>query len=226
MFRSKMTIGERIEDLSVIEDIDEMLIEGSSCGDVARFIHDGLEELTDVKLGSLQGALDERRKKLRKSLVPVEEQPAVCYPPSGGNTRRIGRLASNQYQRVRKGIDRMIELECSYLAARDRLDMILDKEQDAGFPFEMTGREFVVLGKLLELHGKEHDRVRAAMGDGPAHEKLDLKGYSEETAQVLSNPASRRRVVSIVERLKLVRGGRDIPMSDEEAESEAQASGE
>lgn len=205
---------ERIKELSVAEDIDEMLIEGSSCGDVVKFIQEGLEEMTDVSFRSLKETLINYRKELRKSVVPIDEarphQPSMEYP-TGGNTRRIGKLARNQYQRVCNGIDRMIELESSYLAARDRLDDILDKEHDAGFPFEMTGREFMVLGKLLELHGKEHDRVRAIAGDGVSHEKLDLKGYSEETAQVLSDPASRRRVVSIIERLKLVKGGRDIP---------------
>jgi len=208
-FSSRLTVADRIEELSVIDDIDEMLIEGSSCDSVARFIHSGLEELTDVSFDTLKARLNERRNKLRKSIVSQGERPAAMVP---AKTRRLGRLARTQYDRMCQGVDRMIELECAYLAARDRLDFILDKEQDVGFPFEMTGREFLVLVKLLEQHGKEADRVRAIMGDGNmSHEKLDLKGYSEETAKVLSNPASRRRVVSIVERLKLVKGGRELP---------------
>jgi hypothetical protein len=229
-FTSKPSVAERIEELRSIEDIDAMLLEGSSCRDVAKFIQQALEELTEVDINTIEQRLKERRRRLREEaeadaavLRPVEddeeepERPAAIVPDDGG--RRMGRMASAQYDRVRKGIERMLELECAYLAARDRLDFILDKEQSVGFPFEMTGREFLVLGKLLELHGKEDDRVRAIMGQGHAHEALDLKGYSEQTAKVLANPASRRRVVSIVERLKLIKGGRDIPDTPELAEA-------
>lgn len=219
-FTSKPTVAERIGELRSIEDIDEMLLEGSSCGDVAKFIQLALEELEDVKQQSLVQRLKERRSRLREESEHVAEH--LVEEEGGGREaaivpakdRRMGKLATAQYDRVRRGIERMLELECIYLASRDRVDSILDKEEDVGFPFEMTGREILVLGKLLELHGKEDDRIRAIMGSGLSHEKLEIKGYSKETAKVLSKPDSRRRLVSIVERLRLVKGGRDIPELD------------
>jgi len=221
-FTSKPTVAERIGELRSIEDIDDMLMEGSSCVDVAKFIQQALEELEDVKTQTLVRRLKERRVSLQESIEEAEEDEEAKEDDGGAREaaivhvgcRRVGKLATSQYDRVRKGIERLLELECAYLAARDRVDLILDKEQDTGFPFEMTGREFLVLGKLLELHGKEDERIRAIMGSGLSHEKLDIKGYSKETARVLAKPASRRRVVSIIERMKLIKGGRDIPDLD------------
>ena len=224
-FPSKQSVADRIAALRSIDDIDEMLLEGSSCGDVAKLIQLGLEELLDVSHDTLARMLRERRSGLQERAKKQQEEggrEAAIVPVTG---RIAGKLARNQYDRIRKGIERMIELECVYLAARDRVDGLFVKEQELGFPFEMTGREILVLAKLLEQHRKEDEFVRAIMGDGLSHEKLDLRGYSEETARVLSKPDSRRRVVSIVERLKRVHGGRDIPELSE-TDPVAEASGE
>lgn len=223
-FESKQSVAARIAALRSIDDIDEMLLEGSSCGDVAKCIQKGLEELLDVSHDTLERTLVERRLQLQERAKQQEEdggREAAIVPVTG---RISGKLARNQYDRIRKGIERLLELECVYLAARDRVDALILKEQELGYPFEMTGREILVLVKLLEQHGKEEDRVRAIMDQGFSHEKLDLKGYSEETARVLAKPDSRRRVVSIVERLKRVHGGRDIPELSEPEPAAAEMS--
>jgi hypothetical protein len=215
---SHVTVAERIEDLPVINDIDEMLLEGVSSGDVAKFIKLGLEELLDVKESTLNTELKRRRSRLREQpqpqVVDENERLAAVVPPG---RRKPALLSRSKYVRISKAMDRMIELEALYLAQRDRLDYLIEKEIDLGFPFEMTGREFLVAAKFLELHGKEERELLKLTNDGPAHEKLDIRGYSEETARTLRKPDSRRRVVSIVERLKRVKGGVDIPELPEAA---------
>lgn len=219
-FRSvtRMTVAEKIEDLSIIGEIDQMLLDGINCKDVTNFIQLGLEELTDVKPMVLQKELRLRRARLRKKAeeseselgsdqVMFDERPAAVIPNEG---RAPVVLAHNRYMKITKGMDRLIELEALYLAQRDRLDSLVRKEKELGFPFEITGREFLVAAKFLELHGKE-ERALQALDSGLSNDMLDIRGYSEETAEVLSKPDSRRRVISIVERLKRLKGGKGIP---------------
>lgn len=207
---SRLTIAQRLTELSVIDDVDDMLRDGISVGDVAKFIQLGLEELTDVKQNTLAKVLGQRRKAIMEALPsqPVDPRLAAIIPTEG---RRVAVLSRNQYMQTVKAMDRLIELEALYLAQRDRLDTIITKEIELGFPFEMTDRTVLTAAKLLELHGKQEKELLDRIGDGPSHEKLDLKGYSEETAATLRKPDSRRRVVSIVERLKRVKGGVTIP---------------
>jgi len=206
---SKLTVGQRLSELRVIDDVDDMLRDGLSAGDVAKFIQLGLEELTDVKPGTLAAALSSRRKKeLGVKPQPIDPRLAAVIPERG---RRVAVIARNSYNKAVMGMDRLIELEALYLAQRDRLDSIIEKEQELGFPFEMTDRTILAAAKILEIHGKLEKDMFDSMNEGPAHEKLSLDGYTKETADVLSKPDSRRRVVSIVERLKRVKGGVEIP---------------
>jgi hypothetical protein len=208
---SSLTISQRLNELSIIDDVDEMLREGVSTGDVAKFIQLGLEELIDVKAGSLGDALARRRKTIMEVHPSPLIDPRLAAIMPVGAARRVACLSRNQYVKTNQGMDRLIELEALYLAQRDRLDNIITKENELGFPFEMTDRTMLTAAKLIELHGNQEKAIFDRLGDGPSHEKLDLKGYSEETAETLQKPDSRRRVVSIVERLKRVKGGRDIP---------------
>ena len=207
---SRLTIAQRLSELSIIDDIDDMLRDGVSTGDVAKFVQLGLEELTDVKPNTLGKVLGQRRKAIMdvQPKPPVDPRLASIIPAEG---RRVAVLSRNQYTQVNKAMDRLIEFEALYLAQRDRLDTIITKEIELGFPFEMTDRTVLTAAKLLELHGKQEKELLERLGDGPSHEKLDLKGYSKETAATLQKADSRRRVVSIVERLKRVKGGVDIP---------------
>lgn len=205
----KLTIAQRLSELSVIGDIDDMLRDGVSCADVAKFIQLGLEELTDVKAVSLQNVLAKRRDDLVvESQVVLDPRLAEILPDTG---RMPTYLARRQYVTQHKMMDRLIEMEALYLAQRDRLDAIIHKEIELGFPFEMTDRSMLTAAKMLELHGKLETEILGRVGDGAVNEKLDLKGYSEETARTLRKPDSRRRVISIVERLKRVKGGVEIP---------------
>lgn len=202
-------IYERLAELPMIGDIDDMLREGMSSPDVCKFIQLGLDRLTDVKEKTLCKYLRDRRKKVLESKSMEFNERLAAIVPSRG--RKVSNLSCGQYNRVQKGMDRLIELESIYLAQRDRLDAIIEKENDLGFPFEMTDRSILTAVKILEEHAKQEDMMFRRVDEGPSHEKLDIKGYSKETAEVLQKPDSRRRVISIVERLKRVKGGKEIP---------------
>jgi hypothetical protein len=181
MSGKKLTVRERLVRLTAIDDVDEMLLEGMSARDVAKFIQLGLAELTDVKEQTLVNELGK-------------------YNIFG--CRRPGVMARDQYRTQRQGIDRMIELESLYLAQRDRVDALMLQEQTEGELCAVTDRAVVAAAKLLEQHCREEQQLLDRAQGGPAHEKLEIHGYSEETAEVLAKPDSRRRVISIVERLR------------------------
>jgi len=205
-----LTVAQRLSELNVIEDIDEMLVDGVSTGDVAKFIQLGLEELVDVKFSTLTNVLAKRRREVldAKPEVVVNERLAAIVPTKG---RKPAFLARDQYNKQSMLLDQLIEAQSVYLAQRDRLDWIIQKEQDLGFPFEMTDRTVLTVLKALETYGKIEKELFERLGSGPAHEKLSIEGYSKETSETLQKPDSRRRVVSIIERLKRVKGGAEIP---------------
>ena len=116
----------------------------------------------------------------------------------------LASLAKTMYRRMTRGLDELIELQSMYLSQRDRIGWLMKLEQDSGIPLEPVsdemdkGRKMLVdLAKIRsELQGG-HSQVGGA--------SLDVQGYSRETVAVLSRPESRRRIVSIVERLTRLR---------------------
>jgi len=199
----RVSIAMRLGELSNIEDIDDMLQEGVSSRDVARFIQDILECLTDVTVEALTKVITERRKKVVEPVngeVILDDRLAAIVPSKG---RRPGTIAKSVYGKQRKTMDRMIELECLYLAQRDRIDLIIGKENELGVPFDITDRNILSAARLVEMHGKEErEAIKALGGAGQGEGKIDVGEYSEKTAEVLKKPDARRRVVSIVERIK------------------------
>lgn len=218
MSGKKLTVRERLVRLTAIDDVDEMLLEGMSARDVAKFIQLGLAELTDVKEQTLVNELGKYNKTLEGRLSPSQKEAfAEMVPENIFGCRRPGVMARDQYRTQRQGIDRMIELESLYLAQRDRVDALMLQEQTEGELCAVTDRAVVAAAKLLEQHCREEQQLLDRAQGGPAHEKLEIHGYSEETAEVLAKPDSRRRVISIVERLRRVRGSRQIPELPEAA---------
>ncbi len=74
--------------------------------------------------------------------------------------RRISAVSRAQYLAVKAGVDRLIELESMYLAQRDRIDAIIEKEQELGYPFEMTDRSMIT--------GSQDSRRAREAGEGVA----------------------------------------------------------
>jgi hypothetical protein len=210
----KLTIAQRLSELSIIDDIDEMLRDGVSTGDVAKFIQLGLEELLDVKVKTLGKVLGQRRKDILvvRSNVMLDDRLAAIMP---AKCRPSACLSRNQYDSQQKLLDRLIEAQAVYLFQRDRMDWIGKQEQVLGFPFEMTDRSVMTALKALEIYGKAEKELLERVGSGLSHPKLDIKGYSKETSEVLRRPDSRRRVISLVERLKTIGGPKEIPKLDD-----------
>jgi hypothetical protein len=204
-----VTVADRLGDLKSISDIDDMLIEGSSAPDVAKFIHIGLKRLEDVPEVTLVDALKARRTALREE--QDEDFPARNISEDSTRARAPGKLARSVYFQMRRQMDEMIELECLFLSLRDRIDALVEKEAELGVPFEHTHREYLAAAKLL----REYREARIAMeGHGGMDEvslKLSVRGYSQRTRAVLAKPEARRRVFSVIERLSRIAGGRDIP---------------
>jgi hypothetical protein len=109
----------------------------------------------------------------------------------------------------------MVELEALYLAKRDRIDRWMELESEVGAFSDRLGSEIVNAAKVLGQHFSIAQELGLVEAGDSLKMTLDFKHYSKSTAEVLSKPESRHRVISIVERLakhakaELVTGAED-----------------
>jgi len=226
--RASKQIQKLIEDLPFLVEIDKMLIEGTPATAVAQYIQVDRGELTDVKPASLVNELRDRRSKLQNTttwwgIPPLENEEDDLLATI--NYRRApttpGRLARTVYERTEGGVKDMLELESIYLAQRDRCDRLMELESITGMFGDITTN---ALDSAAEMLWKRI-QARAKMGEGAADSvevNLSVKNYSENTVKVLSNPESRRRILSLLERL--VRYGKNaslqLPMPQPQTDKE------
>ncbi len=100
--------------------------------------------------------------------------------------------------------DELTELTKLYELQKARIETQIARELRVGELDKDTLRELELSVRILASRFQVRKDL-GLVGDraaGKARAILDLRGYSEETARVLSRPDSRRRVVSIVERIK------------------------
>lgn len=204
------SVSEQIADLGCIEEVNELLREGTSPGDVAKFLQHTLGELTEFTERTLTDALRKHRANLppepaAQMYSPAEEAPTTPRAPST--------LARGAYMRQSRGIDSLIELESLYLSCRDRIGWLMELEQQprgsgehvAIRPIEKMHLEFQAAKDII----KEHARLQADLGL-TTHDRfkitLDVQGmrskFGASIASVLSDPESRHRVLSLLDRLK------------------------
>lgn len=125
----------------------------------------------------------------------------------GGRVGEVGQMlpsviAKKIYERhVERGIDELVEVEALYIAQRHRIDRLTRLEAEKGGYIDNLNREFAVAHAMLGLRIEMKKTLGLTDGDQKFREQLDIKGYSEKTQQTLSNPESRHRVVSLVEKL-------------------------
>lgn len=206
----RIPLAQRISDLPIVSDVDEMLREGLSAPDVAKHIQETFELLVDVSPDVLRKALSERRKNLPAPEPSPEEWPAAYSPPveqvvnNPEGARRPGVIAKSQYRRATRGIDAMLETESLYLAQRDRLDRLIASENTTGEPYEEMPREMGVALEMLKTHAKFQEQF------GPAIDRMRLSldiqggaatGLGQKIASVMQDPESRHKVLSMVKRL-------------------------
>lgn len=212
MIRNKPTTAELVQDLGRIKDIDAMLQEGMSATDVADFIQDTLGEIRHVDRVSLANILRERSKSLPPPEMTAEEFPAAACPAAHSDTddypeppRRPGKIARSQYKKAKRGVDELLELESLYIAQRDRIDWLMGLEATENIPMPTLTDEISAARKILV----DMADVRQKAGPSMARMGITLEigtnpGAAMQSSinSVMSNPSSRHRVLTLVEKFK------------------------
>lgn len=104
-------------------------------------------------------------------------------------------------------LDEIHELTDIYRIQRQRIDRLVEQEL-SGTPIPYLHKEIDVATKLLVANY----RIKEAKGMVPPTQedlmaKVQFKNYSQQTVEVLSNPESRHRIMSLLERV--TRYGKD-----------------
>jgi hypothetical protein len=184
--RNKPTVTEELSDLSRIDEIDEMLIDGTAPTDVARFIQGTLGHLKKVNEDSLVKAL--RHRKAAKAQI-LESTTAAAQTAS---------MVSSKYAKAVAGLDHLIELESMYLLMKQRISRSTKLEEDGEY-LENLYRDFNCAKDIVVDHAK----LMTQMGLG--NRVVETEGssvMSERISKVLERPESRRKILSVIEQLR------------------------
>lgn len=202
----RKSLIDRFQQIPEAEELKEMLLGGASISETADILQNGWGHFRENTRNTIASMLYTYRKKLRDAggeLPPQEDNRRESL-----SRRAITKVVRRRYDKVIASIDKMIELEALYLVQRDRLEWLLEEEQKAGVPYANMSRDFVAATNTLLAHLK----CESAVISVPEEEKIaavSFDRYSENTAKALANPESRRRVVSILERIQ--RNARSVP---------------
>lgn len=210
---TKPTVLQRIANLPFAEVVDTMLLEGTSASSVAQFIQDDKGELADVPRKTLANALSRRKRERQEEIANYgDDDGEVDWFNTSGTSRSSApvdegpklptNIARAAYKRIKGGINEVIELESLYLAQRDRIDRLIQKEHDVRAFSELTNQEIRVAADLLIKRVSVKEKMGVLDGESAKGDVRDFEGYSKDTAEVLSNSKSRHRVVSLIDRLK------------------------
>ena len=209
--RVKNKLGKQIEDLPFLDEIDQKLLDNVPLVSVVAFIQKDMGELTNVSPNSLSNALSARRKQIQGTAtwfsadsVDGDDNEMVDELMTRINYRRKpvtpSRASSTIAEREEAGIIDMLELEALYLAQRDRCDRLMELETICGAFGEMTTKAIdsaaEILWKRIQARGKLNEGEYTGVDVN-----LNIRNYSRETMEVLSNPESRHRILSLVERV-------------------------
>lgn len=215
----RVTLDEKISTLPIVDEVDEMLRDGLSSPDIAKYIQGTFELLTEVSPNEMRKALNKRRKALPPPPPDPQEWPAAHSPEEALDTARTpGKLSQAQYRRAVRGIDTLLETESLYLAQRDRIDRMMTSESTNGEHYEGMPKEMDVALEMLKTHAKMQEQF------GPSIERMRLSleiqsgtatGAGQRVAEAMQNPESRHKVLSFFQRLSKVA---KLPVIDGEAE--------
>lgn len=228
----KNSIGLLIEKLSFLGNVDTMLLEGVSSADVAKYIQEEMGALADLDPKSLSNALRVRKKQREDTARSYAGSSRLPDPDDDDDdddsgigddsevkveepkVQKPSALAKSIYARAKGGIKDLLELEAMYLTQRDRIDRMVDLEHSRGIFAKDVGAEIMYAGQLIMMRVKtKHDLGLDDTSDTPM---IDMRRYSEETVAVLSNPESRHRVMSLLQRLARLGKLKDAASEDEQ----------
>jgi hypothetical protein len=204
-----LTLRKRLESLGRLEEIDQLLSEGAELEWVSKYIQTTLGLLSNIEPKVLAEALEDRRRSLVRTVNLQEVWPASQSMEEDTlgqrRARPPGKLSSIQYQRATRGMDLLLETESLYIAQRDRIDWLMGEEANTGIVNENMPREFQAANNTLVAYAK----FWSEFGDtlGKMRKSMSVQGVEADTAlgrkiaDVLKNPESRHKVVSLFKRL-------------------------
>lgn len=209
---TKSSVAKLIEKLPFLETVDTMLLENTPAADVAKYILDEQGALPGTNPKTLTNALLARRKQKLETegfgfVHAVRNEDMVNYreelglDPSPRRAPHAPRtLVRALYSRTKGGIKELLELEILYLAQRDRIDRIMEMESAVGAFHDRGGMEIAIAADILMKRVQAKNKF--GLGEGDEFElRLNVRSYSKNTAEVLSRPESRHRVMSLLERM-------------------------
>jgi len=199
-YRNRATIGQMIEELSFVVSVDRMLLEGAKLRNVAIYIQNEQQELTEIKESTLVTALRGRRAMLVRDCDDDDDEQLPEIVPEPALPTQVLRSLSGKDG----SLNEVIELEVMYLTARDRIERMLQAEHKAGLFSEKMANEFKMAADMLAKRFEMRDRLGLVGRSGSIDARVSLDGYSKETSKTMNHPESRRRIVSLVDRLRKV----------------------
>lgn len=193
---SRITSGtySKLRSARCFTEIDRRLRLGWSCADLARAIHEEFDELRDTSVKYLRKLIE----RYRSSIPPAELSMM-------SSNSFIARTATSK---IANGIDELSEIERLYAIQMKRINIDLKNEETINKLFGSTGNEIFIAMKLLKQSadlkmdlGLTKRQLGSVEMTGQMAAEIGQRHGNENLGKVMADPSSRRKVLSIAERL-------------------------
>ena len=198
---------EKLQKMDCFNEVIQRIEMGHSASRLADFIQQERHEYTDVTKESLERVI---RKFIRKS-----------------GTRYIASQVNNAHVNLRNSLPEIIDPAEMYQVLiaiqTDRVMLEHKREQETGKISEQGNKQIALMDKILKnLSDVEADRKKIKAVNNAVHSReylmdsMDMvkqqyvEKWGSQTAQIMLNPESRRRVLNALEQ---VRAGADGPLA-------------
>jgi hypothetical protein len=183
----------RVRTLLCFKEVYDRILDGWPITEIARFIHEVKGEALDLKRAGLVAALQDYR---------------ATIPPAELTKKRLTSTYMEAVKEVEQGIDELHELEKLYKLQMKRISIDIHNEENIKKLLPTTGQEVRVAREVLSTYAD----LKMDLGLSKRHlGQMDVEArvmadvavrYNKpEVQNVLSNPQSRKKVLSLVERL-------------------------
>lgn len=191
----------KLKGLKCFQEVHERIVEGWTLSDVAKFIQEDRQEYTDISPASLNALLNDYR-----LTIPPAEKAA-----------RIPTVAKRAAVVVDRGLDELEEMQKLYLLQMERIQIDFGKEKMIGKLLPTmtqevrTAREILQSFADLKMDLGLADRHLGSI-DVNAQLTADITArYGKASvAGVIADPDSRRKVLSIAEKMLQLGVRRDV----------------
>jgi len=186
----------RLNECSCLDEVERRLRLGWASQKIAEYIQNDAGELVDVPISSLRKMIDEYRKTIPPSELALTSQNFLAQQKAN--------------RRAAEGFNELEELEKLYQLQMKRIEIDVGNEEKINKLLPTTGREIFYAMKLL----KQSSDLKMDLGLATRQlGEVSLAGqsavqisnrYNGGVGQVLTDPDSRRKVLSMVESLMSV----------------------